>query len=899
MIEDPCLRNTVMKMFLISSIILIFIFCVKLYNEWFKVKNKTNLFDKKFKIIPGNKGYNLSINRIIIVLVVLIIVVTGLTPIIFKDSGCVAGAPVGAPVGAPIGEAKGYLITVVLDDVYTLEQAKTSICNSIPKCGDVNEIVIVSYRLYETETRVGFRGLSDNISQTDVIDSPNIKFVYEEKYVPQEVEIIVMNFKNFEEQIEPNLVEAPTAMPTSAPVTQQSIQEFVGITFPPSVQSDNVFETCVDLQWSDSEGRNCDFYTSQDKCFQYGTDVNNLGTAINSGCETEITQEDCENLKSRIDNNMCTWNPSDELCSPKPISASDACCFCDGGKMELYDAPTSAPVPPTSAPVPAPTEAPTEAPTAAPTSYAESEPVLGIKGVAQFGNASYSDWFTPLYVYNIQDYNPGEGSERFIEQYFFGKIPAPIGQVPKYDPITGLFEGIPNAIVSVEAKDIKVPDGIELRSDPVDGLPGFYYLSIKSTDCGNKFLMLYTQPIPRFGESSTNSYYSKVNEFGNAYNTKDVFACENFDYSCMCESGNWEPNSKRYIGYPPIPPVLYEGCPTVPPSTVEIRSNSDLESIFDETKHPYINNPTYTKSCKLGTDLDRIWLRNISKEQILYENSPNDVDEETIGGTSFDTKIFFGYTRSELENICPEEYTACNEGTNSKCETSLSVILNKWNKLKQLDIDTDTNSLINTMTDLFGVNQDGQPGVENSKELYNLKKCVNKSANEKFIEYSNTCDFMKDYYKYCKVRTDAPNFIDDIRNSDLTGDLNITFGQFIEFIAVFLIEPMCVYNSSQPSRDFWLPFLAKYKKDLYVMFLAQLTNEGEEIDFEGLDFDAYPLSADEFAYRGTDIWAEMQTDCCSEYNPTTQQPTYKPLPPNAEIVCPSSSGEEGVGCVIL
>lgn len=175
--------------------------------------------------------------------------------------------------------------------------------------------------------------------------------------------------------------------------------------------------------------------------------------------------------------------------------------------------------------------------------------VLNIIGVSEFGNSQNNEILSPLYVYNLEFYNPGPGSEKFLEQYYFGKLPAPLGSHPLYDPSTGTFNGLPNAIVSVESDLIPTPSGIELKTEPVDGLPGFYYLLIKSSLCQDRFIPLYTQQSEQFGEPFNILYYSQLDQYGNPLSGLDsMIGCNEMDYSCMCQgNGSWEPNKSRYI----------------------------------------------------------------------------------------------------------------------------------------------------------------------------------------------------------------------------------------------------------------------------------------------------------------------------------------------------------------
>jgi hypothetical protein len=61
-----------------------------------------------------------------------------------------------------------------------------------------------------------------------------------------------------------------------------------------------------------------------------------------------------------------------------------------------------------------------------------------------------------------------------------------VGSFPQYNVITGQFDGMPNAIVPVEAKDIKVPEGIKLKTDPVPGLPGMSCCCEKRASVGTE-----------------------------------------------------------------------------------------------------------------------------------------------------------------------------------------------------------------------------------------------------------------------------------------------------------------------------------------------------------------------------------------------------------------------------
>ena len=64
------------------------------------------------------------------------------------------------------------------------------------------------------------------------------------------------------------------------------------------------------------------------------------------------------------------------------------------------------------------------------------------------------------------------------------------------------------------------------------------------------------------------------------------------------------------------------------------------------------------------------------------------------------------------------------------------------------------------------------------------------------------------------------------------------------------------------------------------------------LKLDELDYDAFPRSAGDYAYQQLDPWKEIQQKCCklekSVENIETNSPTYKPLPPDAEILCENS-----------
>jgi hypothetical protein len=949
-IEDPCIRNKVIIISCICVGLLSILAILKIADSsrsvWTKkIIDGISLDGKHFL---GNKS-----NTFIIVFGIALIIIPFISRSIVT---CDIGPPgsSGEPTVDP-NVIAGNIVHVILDGTYTLEEAKNTICNSINKCGNPDELIINSFRIYDTETRLSFRGIAGNITDRDIdyTSNPSIIYTYEENPIIPEVEVSVISFVEFEkndnlrpipklkypetetETEEIEIVNTPEAIKiTLAPTFPPIDPGIPSLTFPPAADPADYIKVCANLDWKDSQDRSCSFYDDQNKCFQYGTDVSNLGLVTNSKCSGFNTQVGCESYKSMINNNMCTWNTNNNTCDSKPISGSDACCLCGGGELDIVLAPTAAPtaIPPvaaptsaptsapTEAPTGAPTEAPTGAPTSAPTSYAESEPILGIKGLVELGSSGYKDWTVPLYIYNLEHYNPGPGSEQYIEEMFFGNIQAPLGEVPKYNNITGKFDGMPNAIVPLEAKDIKTPSGIELKTEPVPGLPGLYYLLIKSPECDNKYLHLYTQPVSQFYPKYVQSYYSKVNPEGNTTNKLNTLGCLRTDYSCICEKGKWEDNGQRYIDYPPIPPALYENCPTaspIPPSSNE--SEVNIQDELSKTKHPYLSDPNKNKSCKLGADLDLLNIQNTGRNSILFLSEPQpplDIDTG-IGvniGVMFDNKVLYGYSKTDLSNSCPSEYNACQNNLN--CRNSLDQIITDWELLKQ----SDTSDFVTLMKVFLGGTQ-----IKNSEELYRLKICANKINNQMYDDATQTCDFIKNYYKYCKSSTDrlagkVRGLGDSITSGAELEDLEISMSEILEFISIIFFEPMCIYSSTQKDNQFWMELFGTNKKNMLktLFFLireaALTTDEDEEggfdidmneimegcglnlddineiLNLDKLDLSAFPLSAGDYAYQNFDPWDDIQKSCCTEYDPTPS-PTYKPLPPDAKILCEDTPEE--------
>ena len=64
----------------------------------------------------------------------------------------------------------------------------------------------------------------------------------------------------------------------------------------------------------------------------------------------------------------------------------------------------------------------------------------------------------------------------------------------------------------------------------------------------------------------------------------------------------------------------------------------------------------------------------------------------------------------------------------------------------------------------------------------------------------------------------------------------------------------------------------------------------EILNLDELDLSAFPLSAGDYVYQQFDPWDEIQKSCCTEYTPT-ESPTYKPLAPDADILCEDTPEE--------
>lgn len=858
--ENCTTENTI----LITSICLICITVMLLIKIFWSLNHSALNSKNKLRIF----------NIVTIVITIILVSISIISPSFPKckfnngpgtTSGPTSG-PTPGPTSGPTPGLSDKLITVLLNNNLNLNEAKELVCNSTSKCISTDDIYVKSFRNQENLTQLSFI-TTENISQDDIRLSNNIINVQtSDNIITPKVKISIMDFTEY---VEP---EISTLIPPTIPPTEPP-----RLTLPPVASSppedNSTINVCHDYNWQDINGNGCDYYKNRTICNRFGIDPDFAQSQTTINCTDINNQQDCEIHKSLINNQLCSWSNNDNSCSPNPISAVDACCTCGGGFIVEEPAPTSAPTPePTPAPTPEPTPAPTPAPTQEPLQTFAPLNILAIEGLVEMDTSGYKNWKVPLYYYKLTNYDVPEGSEKYIQQVFLGKVPARMGSYPKFNSVNGKFESMPNAIVPVEASEIEKPDGIDIRTEPVEGMDGYYYLFLRSSFCED-YMPVYTQPTAQLNPLFAVNYFSLIDTLGNPVNENEMLGCSKFDYDCICEGeGKWNSNGERTISYPSIPPALYENCPTTPPQSYE----NEYEEELNKTKHPYENLDTSKKNCRVGIDLEVMTIRNM-KSSITVENT-GEVEYNPNEEKMQDNDVFYGFENiNEMRSVCPTQYDICAD--DAECLAELNKIQQKWEELKTiLDDDNFELAFNDLLNNSFEVN--------NLEKLHNLKSCLSEDVIQSFQDEIGSCDFVKNYYKYCKFGEDNKTFIGLLSN--LEGGASRK--DILDIFNSLIFEPLCMITTTQRGGEKYKKFFEMYK----IMLPLTLSRDPEapQPDFNTYDFDAHPTSVTEYATRGYSAWNEIQKNCCGVDIP---EKTYKPLDPNDVYCEPTDSG----ACVIL
>lgn len=742
------------------------------------------------------------------------------------------------------------------------EDAKVLVCNSSSKCTSPDNIYITSFRKNDTSTYVTFVTLED-IDVGDIRTSNIIEQVIKEIPPQYPVQVRIIDYNNYQEPTPKPLVPPTTAPPTIPPLT-----------FPPIDDPNRPLEyiSCRNYQWSDNFGNGCDFYNNRIVCNRYGIDPEYSGIISNNECSQHTTESQCQTT-SKLGNPICQWQ--NNQCVGALASASDACCTCGGGHDQTIQ---FTPQPPTTT-APTTTQPTTTQPiqTTVPVTR-EPKLVLAVSGLVELGSTGYYDSLMPLYTYNLYNYQVPDSAVRDIEGFFGGKIPTRSG-FPRYNYRTGEFEGMPNAIVSREASEIEKPDGIELMTEPVDGLPGAYYLFVRSSAC-NTFLPAYTQPLSYYDNKYNSSYFTLLGPDGNPESMAKMLGCKvGIDYSCLCMSGTWGGQNQLEISYPEIPQALYENCPTPSP---EATYATEIEREIANKAHPY--DVKITSTCDVSVDMDRMILDSLKEEYIkLLEDSENNLGIES--NIPFIKLLGFD-TIDEMRSACPDVVGRCLD--DSICRSDLEDIIRFWNDIKELS-NQEESRFIDFFINLFSLTQQETqnplpqspisiPEVNYTNLMQSVIECIHNYKNQEFKEQPIDCDYLSNYYKTCQFGIEKIS----------TTPQNETNRDILLLMDNLFIKPLCIIKANGRDKEFY----NKYTKYLRTMLIDSIL--GNSGSFEDLfpslyDLEEHPRSISKYAFQTLNYNKELQKDCCNNSNISTTTNTYRPLegtvPCENQIMC--------------
>lgn len=763
--------------------------------------------------------------------------------------------PVPPPTFAPV-QPSSDILYAIFDTEYDLDQAKRLLCQATNgKCTTPESLEVFSFRSLDRETRISFRDKDGFLRQEDIRLDGAVGYVYTEPETSPSVSLSVIPFSSYKNEIIPPQIQIPGTQTTLPP------------TFPPGTNATEKPDpqlSCVDYaDWVDAKGNACSAYTDQKICFVEGTNPSN-GGAISS-CDSISSETQCTSQVSRRGVALCQWNTTNGTCTSRSVYGIDACCRCGGGRLVdlSHTSPPPITYPPFESSQPPSSTSP---PTTSPPSPGPIGDVLSIEGLSEFDTSGFKMWNVPLYVYNLTHYNPGPSAEFSLEQLFMGPLPAPLGTYPKLNTETGKFDNMPNVIVPLQANQIQAPAGIELGTEPVGGGVEGYYLFIKIPVCGDRFFPLYGNPTIQYEESAKSSmnYFTLLNANGRPLNLSNLMVCRSIDFdTCMCNPSlnqHWISSNEKRVIYPDVPEVLYESCPTNPP----IDSQNSVEQEYNSTRHPY-ENTRRTVNCQVSADVDIIWLDQIRTDGIVDVGKPETL-EDTPGIVS-DNYILYGYTASELQQLCPGEWSACQG--DAQCAQDVARILDEWQSIKDQTLTNDQ---------IFQIMSGETLNITNSQLLYNLKYCVYLKNKSNYENGAITCDNLKNYYKTCKFNNDILTIPRD--TTDLTDS------QAVEYISFLIIEPQCMFYMAQPNtKSFW--------EQVYRM--ARQITYARVMGIQDYNPDDYPQSAGQYAFQGFQPWNAIQNDCCSGNASTEPAITYTPRDPSIPIRCDDTISQ----CAIL
>lgn len=467
---------------------------------------------------------------------------------------------------------------------------------------------------------------------------------------------------------------------------------------------------------------------------------------MGSICSGFNTQTECEGYGIR---QLCNYDMQNGKCVDKPIVAWQACCGCGGGIL------TDITLPPTVAPTASPTAAPTAVPTAAP--VALQDQVLSIRGLVSLDTSPTPFDMVKLYIYRLT-YFENVNMKDAIEEYAYGEpIPVPLGSYPKFNGTVGKFESLPNAVVNTPT--VPKYGNFEFATEPVDGVTGVYYLFLLYSCNGGakKKYPLYTYPSGNIS-GSPYIYFTEIRIDGTT--VKPLFDCLNYDFSCI--TPGFKENNNFTL--------------TVPPT--------------------YTNNMSGMASqCTMKLSLE----------------------EMSMGPRFFFPLIIFGLlglsaadNKDNVSKICPTYYADCI--ADATCLQTLNERLPPNNNPIGLQSGID-----------WGVDPPmSELNPEDKSKFGYLNECVlykfGKNMAEVFdthdvqnisIKNEKSCDFMKTYYKYCKVTTSDND--KEIMKTMTTDEYDKYI--FTKTMLEFYAETVCLLDRIGFKMDFDLNTYVKYLTD--------------------------------------------------------------------------------------
>jgi hypothetical protein len=493
--------------------------------------------------------------------------------------------------------------------------------------------------------------------------------------------------------------------------------------------------------------------------------VDPLLAASGTGCSVFTTQTSCESYGVR---SLCTF--VDGKCIDKPIVAWQACCDCGGGIL------TPETLPPTQAPTTSPSS-PTFSPTSAPVPVEDQ--VLGISGLVSLDTSPVSSNKVKLYMYRLTYFTNNEMKDA-IEKAFYEPLPAPIGEYPKFNATLGKFDSIPNAVVNTPT----VPNygNFEFATEPVEGLPGVYYLFLMYSCKGvGKKYPLYTDRINIPGVSFSNNpiiYFTEIRMDGTPI--LSIFDCVNFNFDCF---GSFKETDEYTL--------------TVPP-----KYTNGTEGSFNQ--------------CSFN-----LFLEKESIERKLFFSFLLFMFLERNGVASVDNK-------ENASKICPTYYADCV--SDADCLAQLESVLPNINIGMQAGIDWGNDPSKSELESTIGA-------VDITKFQYldfcvkykyynNISKVIENKNNFFTVKSDQTCDFMKTYYKHCKVTTS---------DNDNQMMQTMTQDQYDKYVLTTLllenyVEPFCLLQREGLKLDFDLSSFIKYTVDNGINILGDNTIPPEIAD---------------------------------------------------------------------